>query len=257
MKAMTEVYQYREMLKNLVRKDLRTRYKGSFFGFFWTFINPLLQLLVYTAIFSTIMRVNIDKYYMFLFVALLPWIFFSTSVLLSTSSIISNKDLVKKIYFPRIILPLSVVTSGLINLLFGFIIVLLALIFSGVGITWAILYLPVVIFVAYVMTLGFSLLFSSLNVFFRDLEHILGIITMAWFYFTPVLFSVDMIPKAYLKVFFLNPMTPIILSFRDILFYGQAPDWTMLGVNLLTGLLLVLFGGIVFSSLQRNFAEEI
>ena len=245
------------MLKNLVRKDLRTRYKGSFFGFLWTFINPLLQLLVYTAIFSTIMRVNIDKYHMFLFVALLPWIFFSNSILLSTNAIVGNKDLIKKVYFPRIVLPISVVMSGLINLLFGFIIVILALLITGVGITAAIIYLPVVTIVAFVMTLGFSLLFSSLNVFFRDLEHILGIVTMAWFYFTPVLFSVDMIPPSFMKVFFLNPMTPIILSFRDVLYYGQAPDWRMLGISLLIGLLLVLFGSQVFHMLEKNFAEEI
>lgn len=257
MKNLMELYRYREMLKNLVRKDLRTRYKGSFFGFLWTFINPLLQLLVYTAIFSTIMRVNIDKYHMFLFVALLPWIFFSNSILLSTNAIVGNKDLIKKVYFPRIVLPISVVTSGLINLLFGFIIVILALLITGVGITAAIIYLPVVTIVAFVMTLGFSLLFSSLNVFFRDLEHILGIATMAWFYFTPVLFSVDMIPPSFMKVFFLNPMTPIILSFRDVLYYGQAPDWRMLGISLLIGLLLVLFGSQVFHMLEKNFAEEI
>ena len=257
MKNLMELYRYREMLKNLVRKDLRTRYKGSFFGFLWTFINPLLQLLVYTAIFSTIMRVNIDKYHMFLFVALLPWIFFSNSILLSTNAIVGNKDLIKKVYFPRIVLPISVVTSGLINLLYGFIIVILALLITGVGITAAIIYLPVVTIVAFVMTLGFSLLFSSLNVFFRDLEHILGIVTMAWFYFTPVLFSVDMIPPSFMKVFFLNPMTPIILSFRDVLYYGQAPDWRMLGISLLIGLLLVLFGSQVFHMLEKNFAEEI
>lgn len=257
MKNLMELYRYREMLKNLVRKDLRTRYKGSFFGFLWTFINPLLQLLVYTAIFSTIMRVNIDKYHMFLFVALLPWIFFSNSILLSTNAIVGNKDLIKKVYFPRIVLPISVVMSGLINLLFGFIIVILALLITGVGITAAIIYLPVVTIVAFVMTLGFSLLFSSLNVFFRDLEHILGIVTMAWFYFTPVLFSVDMIPPSFMKVFFLNPMTPIILSFRDVLYYGQAPDWSMLGISLLIGLLLVLFGSQVFHMLEKNFAEEI
>src|SRR5665647_3718938 len=117
--AIKEIFCYREMLRNMVRKDLRTRYKGSFLGFLWTFINPLLQLLVYTAIFSTIMRINIDKFSMFLFVALLPWIFFSTSIQASTSIIISNKELVKKIYFPRVVLPISVVVSNLMNLIFG------------------------------------------------------------------------------------------------------------------------------------------
>jgi lipopolysaccharide transport system permease protein len=118
--SLKEIYKYREMLKNLVRKELRTRYKGSVLGFLWTFINPLLQLLVYTVIFSTVMRINIDRFYIFMFVALLPWIFFSTSVQSSSSTIISNKDLIKKIYFPRVVLPVSVVISGLMNMIFSF-----------------------------------------------------------------------------------------------------------------------------------------
>ena len=252
-----ELYQYREMLKNLVRKDLRTRYKGSFFGFLWTFINPLLQLLVYTVIFTTIMRFDIKNYAMFLFVALLPWIFFSNSLIGSTGSIINNKELIKKIFFPREIIPISVVTSGFVNLILSFVIVFIALFISGIGITPAIVCLPVVLLAVYVMTLGFSLLFSALNVYVRDLEHILGIVTMAWFYFTPVIYQVDIIPAKFLKLFFLNPMTPITLAFRDILYYGKAPDFTILGINLATGVLLTIFGHQVFRKLQKNFAEEI
>ncbi|MDI3534979.1 MAG: lipopolysaccharide transport system permease protein [Thermosediminibacterales bacterium] len=252
-----ELYQYREMLKNLVKKDLRTRYKGSVLGFLWTFVNPLLQLVVFTIVFSTVMRINIDKFYMFLFVALLPWIFFSTSVQVSAGTIIANKDLVKKIYFPKAVLPLSVVTSGLMNLLFSFVIVFIVLIISKIGITINIIYLPLVIFVEYLITLGISLLVSSLNVYFRDLEHILGVLLMGWFYFTPIIYPVEMIPKSYLKLFFLNPITPIIISFRDILYYGKAPDFVMLGLTLLIGLFTVIFGYNVFKILQKNFAEEI
>ncbi|RKD32269.1 ABC transporter permease [Thermohalobacter berrensis] len=252
-----EIYRYREMLKNLVKKDLRTRYKGSFLGFLWTFVNPLLQLIVYTIIFSTVMRINIDKFYMFLFVGLLPWIFFSTSVQVSAGTIIANKDLVKKIYFPREILPLSVVTSGLVNLLFGFIIIFISLIISKIGITVSLVYLPIVIIVEYIITLAFSFLVSALNVYFRDLEHILGIVMMAWFYFTPIIFPIRMIPKEYLKYFFLNPMTPIIVSYKDILYYGRSPDFLMLGISMLIGLLIIIFSYNVFKILQKNFAEEI
>lgn len=252
-----EIYRYREMLKNLVKKDLRTRYKGSFLGFLWTFINPLLQLVVYTVVFSTIMRMNIDKFYMFLFVALIPWIFFSTSVQVSAGSIIANKDLVKKIFFPRIVIPLSVVTSGLMNLLFSFIIVFIALMVSGIGIHQSIVYLPIVIIVEYIITLGFSLLVACINVYFRDLEHILGILIMAWFYLTPIIFPVDMIPKEYLKYFFLNPMTPIIIGFRDILYYGKSPDFISLGISFIIAILMTVFSLFVFEKLQKNFAEEI
>jgi ABC-2 type transport system permease protein len=257
LKAIKELYQYREMLKNLVRKDLRTRYKGSFLGFLWTFINPLLQLLVYTVIFTTIMRLDIDNYSMFLFVALLPWNFFSTSLMIGTGSIVNNKELIKKIYFPREIVPISVVTSGFVNLILSFVIVFIALFVSGIGITPAVVCLPVVFLVAYVMTLGFTLLFSALNVYFRDLEHILEIGTMAWFYLTPIVYKLDMIPARFLKLFFMNPMTPIIQAFRDILYYGIVPDFTVLGINLAAGMLLVVFGHLVFQRLQKNFAEEI
>lgn len=252
-----ELFKYNEMLKNMVRKDLRTRYKGSFLGFLWTFINPLLQLVVYSVIFSTIIRMNIEKYPMFLFVTLLPWIFFSTSIQVSSSSIVNSKDLVKKVYFPREIIPLSVVTSGLMNLLFGFVIVFPALMIYRIRLTSALIYLPLVIIVEYVVTLAFSLTFSALDVYFRDLEHILGIIIMAWFYLTPIIFPVEMVPQKYLKFFFLNPMTPIIAAFRDILYYGKTPDVQMLLISLLSGILLLVFGYKVFRALQKNFAEEI
>lgn len=252
-----ELYKYREMLKSLVKKDLRTRYKGSVLGFLWTFVNPLLQLAVYTVIFSTIMRINIDKYAMFLFVALLPWIFFSTALQTSAGTIISNKDLVKKVYFPREVLPISVVTGALMNLLYSFVILFPCLIISRIGITSSIIYLPVVILVEYVITLAFSFLAASINVYFRDLEHLLAIFLMAWFYFTPIIFPVEMIPKQYIVYFFLNPMTPIITAFRDILYYGKAPDLVMLGITLISGLMLVVFGYAVFKALQKNFAEEI
>jgi ABC-2 type transport system permease protein len=142
-------------------------------------------------------------------------------------------------------------------MIFSFAIVFPALIISGIGITPALIYLPIVLIAAFIMTLGFSILFSGLNVYFRDLEHILGIAIMAWFYFTPIVYPVEMIPVGFLKLFFLNPVTPIILGFRDILYYGIAPNFAMLGINILSGVLLLIFGLMVFENLQKNFAEEI
>lgn len=257
LKAIGEVYRYREMLKNLVRKDLRTRYKGSVLGFLWTFVSPLLQLAVYTVVFSTVMRLGIDRFYIFLFVALLPWIFFSASVQSSTSVIVANKDLVKKIYFPREILPLSVVAANGMNLLFGFAIVFPVLFISGIGITGAVIYLPFVMVTGFVLALAFSLLFAGLNVYFRDLEHLLSIGMMAWFYFTPIVYPQEWIPEQYRLLFSLNPMKPVILSYRDILYHGTAPDFVQLGWCLAAGLLLLAFGYWMFLRLQRNFAEEI
>jgi ABC-type polysaccharide/polyol phosphate export systems, permease component len=252
-----ELYDYREMLKSLVRKELRTRYKGSFLGFFWTFINPLMQLGVYSLVFPYIMRVRVPHYPMFVFVALLPWIFFSTALLNSTPVVINNKDLVKKVYFPRELLPISATTTALMNLIFGFIIVIPCLLISGIPITFSVLYLPLIIMAEYIVALGFSLLLSCLNVYFRDLEHMLGIFTMLWFYLTPIIYTVDMVPANYRTLYFLNPMTTIILSFKDVLYYGKAPDLSHLGLVTLFGVILFIIGYKLFRVLQKDFAEEI
>ena len=135
MKTLKEIYDYRQMVFSLVKKDLRGRYKGSVLGFMWTFINPLLQLVVYTVVFSLILKTNIERYYLYLFVALIPWIFFSASLTGGSASIVAQKDLVKKIYFPRQVIPISYVTSSFVNMLLSFIVVFIVIIFSGAGIS--------------------------------------------------------------------------------------------------------------------------
>lgn len=257
MKALKELYAYREMIIGLVRKDLRGRYKGSVLGFLWTFINPLLQLVVYTLVFSVIMKNNIEKYYIYLFVGLVPWIFFSTSVTGGASSILTSKDLVKKIYFPREVLPISVVTSGFVNMLFCFIIIFAALFISGIGVRPVVLlYLPIIMIVEYLLALGFALLSSALTVYFRDLEYILGIITMAWMYVTPVMYSVEAVPQELHWLLDINPMTPIIIAYRDILYYKQAPQLETLLQALIVGVLFCIIGHFVFNKLQKGFVEE-
>ena len=131
MKQLRELYEYREMIFSLVKKDLRGRYKGSVLGFLWTFINPLLQLVVFTLVFSVIMKAGYEQYYMFLFVALVPWMFFASSVQDGSTSILREKDMVKKIYFPREVLPIATVTSGFVNMLLTFIVIFAALLVSG------------------------------------------------------------------------------------------------------------------------------
>nr|WP_129599761.1 ABC transporter permease [Anaerophilus nitritogenes] len=257
MTGIKELYGYREMLRNLVRKDLRTRYKGSFLGFLWTFINPLLQLIVYTIVFSTIMRTNIDKFYMYLFVALIPWIFFTSSIQGGATSIITNKDLIKKIYFPRLIIPLSVVNAAFMNMLFSMVVVFIVLLISGIGLSKYILLLPLVMILEYLFVLGLSFMFSALNVYFRDLEHILGIITMVWFYLTPIVYGVDMIPEKYLGLFYLNPMTNMVIAYRDILYYKKVPDFSTFGSIFAWSVIFIVLGYVVFQNLQKNFVEEL
>ena len=257
-KLLNELYAYREMIVSLVRKDLRGRYKGSVLGFLWTFINPLLQLMVYTVVFSVIMRAGIDKFYLCLFVALVPWIFFSSAITGGATSILSQQDMVKKIYFPRQVLPISYVTSSFVNMLLCFLVIFCVLIITGFGINLnALLYLPVVMIVEYILALGIGLLSAALTVYFRDLEYILGIVTMAWMYLTPVMYSVDLVPEQLLPIFNLNPMTPIIIVYRDILYYKTIPQISTLLHAFILGLLMLLIGSAVFSKLQRNFVEEL
>ena len=252
------IYRYREMLINMVRRELRGKYKGSILGFLWTFINPLLQLVVYTIVFSNIMRMGVSNYEIFLFVALIPWMFFSTSVLSGAGSIIYNQSLVTKIYFPREILPLSVVTSNFINMIYCSVIVLAVVLFYHMNLNLEVWFmLPVIAFIEYILVIGIELIVSALTVYFRDLEHILGIIIMAWQFLTPVMYPESFVPSQYQAILYLNPMTPIIISFRDVLYYGKMPVVENLVYAFLWSLIIFICGFLLFGKLQKDFAEEL
>ena len=258
MTTLKEIYAYREMIFSLVRRDLKGRYKGSALGFLWTFINPLLQLGVYTMVFSVIMRSGIEDYYLFLFVALIPWIFFSTSLSGGSSCIWAQQDMVKKIYFPREVLPIAFVTSQFVNMLLSFLVVFAVLILSGKGLNpIALLSLPVVMAVEYILALSAAMLSSAVTVYLRDVEYILGIVTMAWQFLTPVMYSLDQVPQEIAWVFNLNPMTPVIIAYRDILYYGVIPKLETLIQAVIFGVFVLLVGILVFGRLKRHFAEEL
>lgn len=257
MKQLKELYAYREMIFSLVRRDLKGRYKGSALGFLWTFLNPLLQLFVYTMVFSMIMRTGIDKYYLFLFVTLVPWIFFSTSLTGGAGCIWTQKEMVKKIYFPREVLPIAFVTSQFVNMLLSFIVIFLALILGGIRLNpVACLCLPFVMLVEYLLALSVALLSSALNVYFRDLEYILAIIAMAWQFLSPVMYSVEQVPDQVLFLFEINPMTSILTAYRDILYYGRIPQLGTMLHAIVLGIILFVVAVVSFNKLKRSFAEE-
>lgn len=258
MKFLNELWQYREMIISLVKRDLKSRYKGSFLGFLWMFLNPLLQMFVYNIVFSAIMRMGIDKFYLFLFVALVPWLFFSTCLSTGTTVIFSQQDMVKKIYFPREVLPIAFTLSQFVNMLLSFIVIFVIVFFSGVKVDLiAFLYLPLVMIIEFILALGVTFLVSVLTVYFRDLEHIMSIISLAWMYLTPIVYPVEYIPEKYLSLFYLNPMTSITIAYRDILYYGQAPQMSTLVNATILGIIVLIIGKITFSKLQRGFAEEL
>ena len=258
MKIFREIYDYRQMIFSLVKKDLRGRYKGSVLGFFWTFLNPLLQLLVYTLVFSIILRNDIEKFYLFLFVALIPWIFFSSSITGGASCIFAQQSMVTKIYFPREVLPISHVLTCFINMLYSFIVVLAVVFLSGIPINFlALLYLPLIMIIEFMLALGIAMIVSAVTVYFRDLEHILGIIVMAWQFLTPIVYPETLVPERWQALYFLNPMTPITIAYRDILYYSRAPHLSTLLLSVGMGVLFVILGFVIFGKLKKRFAEEL
>lgn len=190
-----EIFDYRDMVNSLVRRDLRGKYKGSVLGFLWTFINPLCQMIVYTIVFSVIIRSELEQFYVYMITGMVPWLFFDMALRQGSCCVRYQGELVKKIYFPREVLPLACVTSNCINMLFCFLIVFLVLMISGVGVRLeALLWLPLVMGIEYLLTLGFTLLVSAGTVYLKDLEHIVSVILMAWIYLTPIMYPVSMIP---------------------------------------------------------------
>ena len=257
MNIFRELYNYRQMIFSLVKRDLRGRYKGSVFGFLWTFLNPLLQLVVYTFVFSFFLKSEIENYYLFLFVALIPWLFFSTAITGGSGSVLHQSGMVTKIYFPREVLPISHVTSAFINMLYSFIVVFIVIIIARVPVSpVALLYLPIVMIVEYFLALGITMLVSAITVYFRDLEFILSIFMMAWQYLTPVMYSVDIVPENLMKIFMLNPMTPITIAYRDILYYAKAPDLSTLLLAVGMSAVFMIIGFWAFGKLKKRFAEE-
>ena len=243
------------ILKNLVLRNLKVRYKGSLLGVFWVLLNPLFTMLVLYIVFSCIVKMNIKQYPLFLLSAILPWSFFSSSLTDASRSIIDDSNLVKKVYFPREVLPLSYVISNFINFLFSLIIILTVLMIFRIQALKYVYYLPLILIIHLVFTLGLALVVSCANVYFRDIGHILGIMLIFWFYMTPIFYPASMIPSQLYRLYLLNPMASIINIYRDVLFEGNAPS----PGNLLT---LMLFAGAVslcayfiFKKYENSFAK--
>ena len=258
MNRIKEIFDYKHMIKSLVRRELRGRYQKSVLGMLWTLINPLFQIAIYTVVFSVIFPSSLENYYLYLTSGIIPWTFFSDAVGNSTNDIVSNADLTKKIYFPRETLPISSVTAKLINLLLAFIIVFIFAIGGGVGISLkTIWFLPVVIIIEYILALGFALLFSSLTVYFQDLQHIVTVFMMAWICGTPIMYTIDTVPS-WLRVFIsLNPMTGVVGMYHDVLYYQQMPPVYLIFKTSFAAVVVLVIGEIVFVQLEKNFAEEL
>lgn len=271
---LAELVRYRELLKNLVARDLKVRYKNSVLGFAWSLVNPLLMMLVFTVLFTFMMpQSDVHKFPVFILCAILPWNFFSSSVMGSINSIVDNAHLIKKVYFPREVLPISAVLSNLVNFLLALLVLFAMLFVFGIGLTrWA-LYLPLVIFIQLIFTLGLALILSTLNVFYRDTAVIMEVLLLAWFFLTPVFYPIDILPHqrpflglnldVWRLTHWLNPMASLIASYRTILYgsYGGGPPGPpaldFLFRTFLTAVAFLVIGYLFFIRYSRVFGEEV
>jgi lipopolysaccharide transport system permease protein len=256
-RALRELVAYREILLILIWRDLKTRYRGSVLGFLWTFLNPLLLMIIYSLVFSVYMRVEIPAYPIFVFAGLLPWIWFSSSMLAGASSVLESGTLIKRVPFPPQILPAVSVTAALVNFVLAVPLLLAFMIAWGLPIGWSLLMLPLSIAIQYAFTLGLAIVLSMLTVRYRDLQQLLANLLTLWFFLTPVLYPTTMVPERFQGLLLLNPMAVLIGSFQAALYGGAVPS---LGPLLLVAVLALCVLGAALAISDRlrwDLAEQI
>ena len=251
------LYNYRELLKSNVKKEIRGKYKGSFLGILWSFVNPLLQVAVYAIVFPYIMRIQTENYLIYLIVGIIPWTFFTTVINQGMITIRMNAGIIKKVYFPREILPISVALSGLINFLISCIIIVLFCLFGGTGITWHIVLLPFIAIIQFVLTLGIVFALSAINIYIKDTEYIIAFILNMLFYATPILYEAVLFPEKIRWILYLNPMTQVVLAYRDIFLYHQVPELSGIIYLIIVTIIIFVLGLFIFRKLEKGFAEEV
>ncbi len=272
-KRLKELLKYRQLITTLVSRELKARYRGTFFGFLWSFLNPLLLLVVYSVVFGIILPGSSGRienkditginYSIFLFTGLLPWIWFNSSILESSNVLLVHGNLIKKIRFPIEVLPIMVVLTNMVNFILGIPILILFILLLGKGITitWWIFAFPVAVLVQLIFTLGLSFFVSALTVHFRDLKDILANLLTLWFFGTPIIyaFATPQIQnhKALVWILSLNPMTHIIEAYHYIFFFGSLPHYKRLFVTVLVGLIFFYLGYLIFDKLRDTFVEEV
>ncbi|HEU5315832.1 MAG TPA: ABC transporter permease [Chloroflexota bacterium] len=262
--AARELWLYRDLLLNLVRRDLAVRYRRSVLGFMWSFLNPLLMMLVFSIVFQVVRPLSVRNYALFVLTGLLAWNFLAGSLSGAVRSITSNANLIDKVYFPREMLPISIVLSNLINFLLSLVVfVPLAMLFGAQFSAWT-LALPLIIVVQAILVTGLALLLATVNVFYRDTELVLDVGLTAWFFLTPIFYELELLPKSvfgmsfdvWRLVYTVNPMATLVTDYRYILLYAY-PVIRHTLVSLGIGLALLAVGWLVFRRWAPTFAEEV
>jgi len=269
-----EAFRYRYLLQNLVRRDLKVRYRNSILGVIWSLLNPLLMMLVFTLVFGKLMpNQNVREYPIFVLVGLLPWQFFTGTMMTGTTSVTGGAQMIRKVYFPRELLPTSAMLSSLVNFLLAMIVLIIFLYISGIGLTVYALWVPALLVTQMLFMLGLSLITSAINVFYRDVMMILDVVLLAWFFLTPVVYPLEWmgVEQTVLGVSFqpatimrwINPMASLIDGYRTVLWgtvesAGPVPmDPIYLARTLFTGVIIFVVGYLLFSRIQHLFAEKL
>ncbi|HQY90490.1 MAG: ABC transporter permease [Caldilinea sp.] len=264
----SDLWRYRELIRNLVMSSLKSRYKNSALGFVWSLLNPLGMMLVFTIVFGFLMPdVRVEKYPLFVLTGLLPWNFFSASINAGLYSVVGSSNLVKKVYFPREVLPIASVLSQLINFLLAFAVLFVALIVFQASFSPWLWTLPFVILIQTVFSTGVVLILSTLNVFYRDTAMITEVVMLAWFFLTPVVYSVALLPETIQVmgvalplqrlVYIFNPVASLIAIYRDLLYWGYRTDVDFFIRTALTALAVFAFGYWFFLRYSERFGEEL
>ena len=239
----------------MTEKELRARYKYTVFGFLWLVANPILQMLVIGFIFMFFMKEPVEHYYYFLFIGLLVWNFFSLSLTKATPSIVFERSLIKKAYFPRAVIPLSIILSNFIHFVLAFLIFVIPVLFLGTLSVASIPYLLIAYCLLLMFTVGISLLTCALNVRFRDVNFFVQAILLLWFYATPIVYSLSQMPRDLLWIWRFNPMTSILQLFQHALLGAPAPGLAMLASNIAVMVTTTALGILVFRDESKTFDD--
>lgn len=251
------LYDYRELLKSNVKKEIRGKYKGSFLGVLWSFLNPLLQVAVYAIVFPYIMRVKTDNYLQYLIIGIIPWTFFTTVINQGMIAVRMNAGIIKKVYFPREILPISVAVSGLINFFISCIIIVIFCLIGGIGMSWHLLLLPLIAVIQFFLTLGIVFALSAINIYIKDTEYLVQFLINMLFYATPILYPATLFPKNIRWLLYLNPLTELVDAYRDIFMYHKLPALNGMIYLIVITLIIFTIGLMIFKKLEKGFAEEV
>ncbi len=254
-----ELARSRDLLFTWTMREFRVRYSQSVLGVTWAILQPLVLMIVFSVIFSIFMRVPTEgvPYPVFAYVALLPWTFFSNALGFAIPSLVNQMNLVSKIYFPREILPLSTILVALIDFLVASLIFIALLVIYQIPIGWTILFVPVILLVQIIFTLGISLFGAALNVFYRDIRFVIPLVLQVLMYLSPVIYPVTIIPERFLPFYFLNPMAVLIDTYRRVVLYNQMPDWPYFALATAISLLILLLAYRYFKKAEREFADLI